>query len=64
VEPTIRPEPSADERAAILAAFQLLGDNRVPGAYRSGWREAGIRENVDEPPDAQLRSPSAFETNP
>jgi hypothetical protein len=52
MEPAIRPEPNADERAAILAALELLVDDGVPGAYRSSWRKAGIRENVDEPPDA------------
>jgi hypothetical protein len=47
VELEIEPEPSADERVAILRA---LADNVLEGAsplaYRSAWREDGIRENV------------------
>jgi hypothetical protein len=54
VEPRIRPEPAADERAAILAALAtLLAEDGAPAAYRSGWREAGIRENVEEEAEAQ-----------
>jgi len=49
VEPEIRPEPSPEERAAILAALErLLADYSGPRAYRSAWREAGIRENLDD----------------
>jgi hypothetical protein len=45
VDVRIRPEP--DDRDAVLAAVQaLLARDRVPAAYRSGWREAGIRENL------------------
>ena len=49
----IRPEPSSEERALILRALdeQLARDGR-PAAYRSAWRELGIRENTDdEEPD-------------
>lgn len=49
MEPEIRPAPEPEERAAILAALErLLHDERVPAAYRSAWREAGVRENVDD----------------
>lgn len=49
MEPQIRPAPEPEERAAILAALErLLHDERVPSAYRSAWREAGVRENVDD----------------
>ena len=49
MEPEIRPAPEPEERAAILAALErLLQDERVPAAYRSAWREAGVRENVDD----------------
>jgi hypothetical protein len=49
MEPQIRPIPEPEERAAILAALErLLPDERVPAAYRSAWREAGVRENVDD----------------
>jgi len=63
VEPAIRPDPSADERTAILAALELFEEDGVPGAYRSGWRDAGIRENVDEPPDVHPVRPVASETD-
>lgn len=47
MEAEIRPEPTPVERAAIIAALErLLADG--PPAYRSAWREAGIRENLDE----------------
>jgi hypothetical protein len=50
MEPRIRPEPSPDERAAILASLErLLSQDSRPRAYRSAWRDAGIRENLDEP---------------
>ena len=52
MEPEIRPEPSPEERAAILAALErLLAEDSLPPAYRSSWREAGILENLDEPDD-------------
>ncbi len=44
-EPTITPEPSSDERAAILVALERIAANGVPAAYRSAWREHGIRES-------------------
>lgn len=44
----VRITPEPDDRDAVLAAVQaLLARDRVPAAYRSGWREAGIRENLD-----------------
>jgi hypothetical protein len=49
MEAEIRPEPTPEERAAILAALERLFSNGSGSpAYRSAWREAGIRENVDE----------------
>jgi hypothetical protein len=47
-DPTITPEPSPDERAAILVALDRLAENGQPRAYRSAWREEGIRENSAE----------------
>jgi hypothetical protein len=45
VDVRITPEP--EERDVVLAAVeQLLSRNPLPAAYRSGWRSAGIRENV------------------
>lgn len=50
MEPEIRPEPSPEERAAILAALERLrADYGQPPAYRSAWRDAGVRENLDDP---------------
>ena len=43
----VRITPEPDDRGAVLAAVQALSArDRVPAAYRSGWREAGIRENL------------------
>jgi hypothetical protein len=45
VEPEIRPEPSEDERRAILLA--LAQDERSePSLYRTRWREAAFEEGV------------------
>jgi hypothetical protein len=43
----ITPEPTPEERAAIVAAVEQLRaeeEERGPG----GWWETGLRENVDE----------------
>jgi hypothetical protein len=49
MEPEIRPEPAPEEREAILAALEaLLSEDSRPLAYRSAWRDAGIRENLDD----------------
>jgi hypothetical protein len=48
MERRIRPEPTPEERAAILAALErLLSEDARPPAYRSAWRDAGVRENLD-----------------
>lgn len=49
MEPQIRPEPTPEERSVIIAALERLlsGDSR-PAGYRSAWRDAGIRENLDD----------------
>ena len=45
MEVEIRPEP--DDRDAVLAAVEaLFSADAEPPAYRSAWREAGVRENV------------------
>jgi hypothetical protein len=47
VDVEIRPEPENEERVAIVAALEaLLRPEAQPPAYRSGWRAAGIRENL------------------
>jgi hypothetical protein len=49
VDVQIRPEPGSEEREIILCALEerLAQDGR-PVAYRSAWRELGIRENTDD----------------
>jgi hypothetical protein len=48
VDVEIQPEPSPEERRALLEALErLIADPEPPAAYRSGWRKEGIRENVD-----------------
>ena len=43
----VRITPEPDDRDVVLAAVQaLLARDRIPSAYRSGWRKAGIRENL------------------
>ena len=50
MEPEIRPEPTPQERVAILAALEhLLAEDPRPPAYLSAWRVAGVRENLDQP---------------
>jgi hypothetical protein len=52
VELEIRPEPTPQERAAILVALErLLADIPRPPADLSAWRAAGVRENLDDPDD-------------
>jgi len=58
-EPTITPEPGPEERAAILAALDRLTENGPPDAYRSAWREEGIRENSAEGGSSGVTGPPA-----
>lgn len=47
MEVQIRPEPN--EREAVLAAVHvLLSADGTPPAYRSAWRQSGIRENAED----------------
>jgi len=49
VEAQIRPDPTPQEQAAILAALaRLLAGADEPAAYRSAWRELGVRENLED----------------
>jgi hypothetical protein len=45
VEPLIRPEPTDDERRAILAAL-AEDEPRRPTVYDSRWRRAALEEGV------------------
>ena len=49
MEIEVVPEPSDDERAALLEALRVADD--PPAASRSEWRRAALREGVeaDEP---------------
>ena len=44
------PEPSQDERAALLEALRAV-DGSMPAAYASEWRRAALRDaaDADEP---------------
>ena len=50
MEPVIRPEPTDEERRAILAAL-AEDDLREPKVYRSRWREAALEEGVTDDTD-------------
>jgi hypothetical protein len=45
----IAPEPSPEERAAIVAALEQLEADEVRGG--GAWWEAGLRESVDDEPE-------------
>jgi hypothetical protein len=60
MEPRIRPEPTEDERRAILAAL-AGGESQRPAVYESRWRRAALEEPVscdgaDGPDDGFLAS--------
>ena len=50
MELEIRPEPTSQERKAIVAALVSAGVGH-PGGYWSVWRLAGLLENVDSGAD-------------
>ena len=45
MEPLIRPEPTEDERRAILAAL-ARAEPRMPAVYESRWRRTALEEGV------------------
>lgn len=48
MEAQITPDPTPEERAAILAALErMLAGDDGPAAYRSAWREQAVRANLD-----------------
>jgi hypothetical protein len=53
VEIEITPEPTAEERAALVAAIGPDGDPRA-APYRSVWRLAGLLENAESGPEPPL----------
>ncbi len=58
----ITPEPTAAERAALIAAlerFLSAEEQPLPArrAYLSEWRKAGLAENVDPDGGADPRLP-------
>jgi hypothetical protein len=51
VDYEVKPEPPDEAREAIAAALrELLRDEQHP-AYASGWRRAGIADNLGLPED-------------
>jgi hypothetical protein len=46
MEPLIKPEPTEDERRAILAA--LDAEPSRPLVYESRWRETALEEGVSD----------------
>jgi predicted Zn-dependent peptidase len=46
MEPVIRPEPTDEERRAILEALRADGPSE-PSVYRSRWREAALEEGLE-----------------
>jgi hypothetical protein len=61
VEFEITPEPTADERAALLAALASVPNGHAD-PYGSVWRLAGLLENVESGGDAPR--PAAAEGSP
>jgi hypothetical protein len=56
VDVEIRPEPSPEERRALLASLErLLADPEPPAAYRSGWRKQALLENIAPEGAGELR---------
>jgi hypothetical protein len=50
------PEPTPEERAALLAAL-MQREERASGGYGSVWRLAGLLENVDSDDFAPRAAP-------
>ena len=47
MEFSIRPEPNPEEQDAVaLALERLFAADKLPLAYRSRWRAAGVAENL------------------
>ena len=61
MEPEITPEPTREERAALLAALASAPDGRTD-PYGSVWRLAGLLENVES--DASPPPSAAGEGSP
>jgi len=56
VDVEIRPEPSPEERRALLASLErLLADPEPPAAYRSRWRKQALLENIAPDGAGELR---------
>lgn len=55
----VRITPEPDDRDAVLAAVEaLLSRDPLPAAYRSAWRELGVRENLgDDEPQGEAGRP-------
>jgi hypothetical protein len=52
VHPEITPDPTSEEREAILGALEELRvEEPVPDASRSAWWREGLRESVEDETD-------------
>ena len=49
MELEIRPEPTPEERRAIVEALSSGVDGSMPETLRSRWRLRGVREGTTEP---------------
>jgi hypothetical protein len=61
VDLDVRPQATPEELAALRVAFRILSGAGGGGgdAYRSGWRLAGLLENIEPEPTAPLPAPVA-----
>jgi hypothetical protein len=57
MEIEITPEPSPEERVALMDALAERGEDSTDG-YRSVWRLAGLLENVDSDDFAPRAAPA------
>jgi hypothetical protein len=61
VDVEIVPEPGPEDREALEQALRkLIAGRTLSPAYTSAWREAGIREAVEEVQTAGARPRSSF----
>jgi len=61
VDLDVRPQPTPEELAALRVVLRKLAGGGGGGgeAYRSGWRLAGLLENVEPQPTAPLPASDA-----
>ncbi len=57
MEIEVTPEPTPEERAALLTAL-MQREERASGGYGSVWRLAGLLENVESADSAPRAAPA------